>query len=73
PGAIAVLDVADPTNLRLIDLCMTAETGDLAPEGILYISADDSPTSTPLLITAFEVPGAILIFEITPRDPVAAR
>lgn len=45
----------DPTN---------DTAGDLAPEGITFISAADSPSGNPLLAVGYEVSGSTTLFEI---------
>lgn len=40
--------------------------GDVAPEGLKFIAAADSPTGTALLLAAHEVSGTIAVYELTP-------
>ena len=77
-GGIIVYDVTDayqPTFVQYVnnrDFTGNAEegtAGDLGPEGILFISAEDSPTGLPLLVTGNEVSGTTTIFTVT--EPVA--
>jgi hypothetical protein len=39
-------------------------SGDVAPEGLTYISADDSPTGQPILLAAHEVSGTIAAYAL---------
>jgi LPXTG-motif cell wall-anchored protein len=68
-GGVMMYDISDPTAPEFIDYVNTAETvpdgaealvtggGDVAPEGIAFISATDSPTGEPMLAVSFEVSG----------------
>ena len=76
-GGIIVYDVTDPYQPMFVqyvnnrDFAGNAEAGtagDLGPEGVLFISAENSPTSTPLLVTGNEVSGTTTIFSVT--EPV---
>ena len=72
-GGIVVYDISDPYHPQFVqyinnrDFTGNAEestAGDLGPEGILYISAADSPVEYPLLVTGNEVSGTTTIFAI---------
>ncbi|MFB2837786.1 choice-of-anchor I family protein [Floridanema evergladense] len=63
-GDVIVYDVSEPTKPQFIEYINTAE--DLAPEGLTFISAADSPTGKPLLVTANEVSRTVAVFEFTP-------
>ncbi|HET9506233.1 MAG TPA: choice-of-anchor I family protein [Hymenobacter sp.] len=51
----------------------TASTGDLGPEGIVFISAADSPTGQPLLLLSNEVSSTIAIYSLQATTPTATR
>ncbi len=72
-GGIVIYDVSNPYQPRFVDYVNnrdftedpeTGTPGDLGPEGILVISADDSPTGEPLLVTANEISGTTTLFAI---------
>ncbi|BCL34293.1 choice-of-anchor I family protein [Nostoc sp. MS1] len=63
-GDIIVYEVTDPTRPQFIEYINTPE--DIAIEGLTFISAADSPTGKPLLVTANEVSRTVGVFEFTP-------
>ncbi len=71
-GGIMVYDVTNVENPEF-ELYTTTRVfgdeagGDLAPEGLCFVSAEDSPTGHALLLAAHEVSGTIVIFEIQER------
>lgn len=79
-GGLATYDITTPTapvfveyvtNRKFVatDLKADVETGgasdgDLAPEGIVFVTAADSPSGKPLLIVASETSGTTTVYEI---------
>ncbi|HEY9897188.1 MAG TPA: choice-of-anchor I family protein, partial [Candidatus Sericytochromatia bacterium] len=63
-GDVIVYEVTNPNKPVFVQYVNTPE--DVAPEGLTFVSAADSPTGTPLLATANEVSKTIALFEITP-------
>ena len=74
-GGIMVYDVTNPQNARFVqyvnsrDFSKDPETelalaGDLGPEGLAFIPADDSPNGSPLLIVGSEVSGTTTIYQV---------
>ena len=75
-GGIIVYDVSAPFSPELVDYVNTRNfggkfdfttAGDLGPEGLKFISAEDSPTGKPLLVVANEVSGSVTLFQINKR------
>ncbi|MDX1994508.1 MAG: choice-of-anchor I family protein [bacterium] len=73
-SGIMVYDVTDPTAPVFVTYVEnrsydadpgTPEAGDLGPEGLLFISAEESPNGQPLLVVANEVSGTTTIWQIT--------
>ncbi len=72
-GGVMVYDITDPAAPAFVqyvnarDFTGDAEAGtagDLGPEGLVFISAADSPTGKPLLVVSNEVSGNVSVFEI---------
>ena len=57
-------DITDPDAVSYAGAARNA--GDVSPEGLLFIAAEDSPTGTPLLVTSNEVSNTISVFSVTP-------
>ena len=79
-SAIMVYDITTPESASFVQLISTRDhtvdiealvdtgdftaAGDLGPESILFVSAEDSPNDEPLLIVGNEVSGTTAIFQI---------
>ena len=72
-GGIMVYDISDPGNVEYVTYfnnrdftaaVQTPETGDLGPEGLLFIGAEESPTGAPLVVVANEVSGSTSIYSV---------
>lgn len=73
-GGVMVYDITNPYNVTFSDyfynrgLTEDADiTGDLAPEGMAFISADQSPTNQALLVIGNELSGSVAIWQISAR------
>ncbi len=73
-GGIMVYDVSNPFAPRYVQyinnrdftvaVSDSTDAGDLGPESIQFISADDSPNNQPLIIVGNEVSGTTTIYQI---------
>ncbi|EDM77985.1 hypothetical protein PPSIR1_19289 [Plesiocystis pacifica SIR-1] len=73
-GGVVVYDLSDPQAPALVVYdnstrewdgdAEASEGGDLGPEGLEVVLADDSPTGEPLLVVANEVSGTISVYTI---------
>ncbi len=73
-SGIMVYDVTNPTAPEFVQYAdnrdftqptNTVAAGDLGPEGVLFISEDNSPNGKPLLVVANEVSGTTTVYEIS--------
>ena len=74
-GGVMVFNINNPAAPVLEayanNRSLTAGTGDLGPEGIVFISAANSPTGQPLLLLANEVSSTIAVYSLQPATPTA--
>jgi hypothetical protein len=67
-GGVMVYNITNPENAVFVDYKNPRNTteygGDNGPEGIIYISAEDSPTEVGYVLVANEISGTITIFEV---------
>ena len=67
-GGVMVYDVTNPNDVKFTDYknsrTVSAYGGDNGPEGIIYISSDDSPTESSYVIVANEISGTLTIFAV---------
>ncbi|MEH1918678.1 choice-of-anchor I family protein [Nostoc sp.] len=63
-GDVIVYEVTNPNKPSFVQYINTPE--DVAIEGLTFVSAADSPTGKPLLVTTAEVSKTVAVFEVTP-------
>jgi hypothetical protein len=74
-GGVVAYDITDPARPSFVtwtnnrDFAVSgsgdlASAGDLGPEGLAFISADESPTGRPLVAVGNEVSGTTTIFDV---------
>lgn len=65
-GGVMVYDLTNPTSPAFVQYINTP--GDLAPEGLSFVAAADSPTGKPLLVVANEVSKTTTTYEISTQN-----
>ncbi|QXE01093.1 choice-of-anchor I family protein [Terribacillus sp. DMT04] len=74
-GGIMAYDMSNPAspsfstyftsrNFQGDEAAVDSNSGDVAPEGLTYIAADESPTNQPILLAAHEVSGTIAAYAL---------
>jgi hypothetical protein len=73
-SGIFVYDVTNPFNVQFVDYVINRDTtegatpqGDLAPEGMTFVTAAESPTDNALLVVGNEVSGTVTVWEVVPN------
>ena len=85
-GGIALFNGNDPLKPVFVDYIntsvregnliagkATASAGDVSPEGIMFVSPEDSPTGSALVVVSYELSGTVGIYEIPSKLPTAPR
>lgn len=81
-GGVMVYDISDPTAAEFVtyinnrDIAQDVESpaaGDLGPEGLAFIAAEDSPTGEPMLAVGSEVSGTTTLFAIDTGEDAPAE
>lgn len=61
-GGVMIFDITNPRKVEFVQYLTTE--GDIAPEGLDFISAEDSPIGVPMLVVANEVSGTTSLYQI---------
>ncbi len=72
-GGVITYDITDPSRPFFVDYVNNRDffgnpeagtAGDLGPEGLIFISADQSPNQKPLVVVTNEVSGTTTLFQV---------
>jgi 5'-nucleotidase len=82
-SGVMAFDVSDPTNVNDTPLFWErsttnytatelplADIGDISPESVAFVPAEDSPTGFPLVYVSYELSGTTSVFQMTPTGGV---
>ncbi|MEM9482651.1 MAG: choice-of-anchor I family protein [Cyanobacteria bacterium P01_F01_bin.116] len=87
-SGIMVYDITNPTAVKFVqyinnrnfnvdaqlsDGTSNPEAGDLGPEGLVFISAEDSPNGQPILVVANEISGTTTTYSVETVSPRAVN
>ncbi len=69
-GGVMVYDVTDPASASYVNYINTRDfssdvSGDVAPEGLAFISAEESASGLPILLSACEVSGTVAAYTLS--------
>jgi len=64
-NAIMTFDITNPADVTFTQF--TSNVGDISPEGVLFVGADQSPNGADLLIVSNEVSGTLSVFSAEER------
>ena len=63
-NAIVVYDISTPEKAKFVKYIITEKDGDISPEGMKFVSKENSPTGSALLFVSYEMSGSTSIYEI---------
>ncbi|WP_414054929.1 choice-of-anchor I family protein [Macrococcus equi] len=64
-GGIMVYNVSNPKKPQFETYFSANDNGDISPEGLTFIDAEQSPTKKPLLLASHEMSGTIAAYELS--------
>ncbi len=70
-NGLLMFDISDPTAPFFVDYVNSAGSGLVSPESVTFISAADSPTGQPLLLSGYEVSNSIGVYAVPEPSSVA--
>ena len=68
-GGIMVYDVTDPAEASFVQYMPPVRGLDDGPEVVTFVSAGDSPTGHPLLLSANEISGTVTLYQVAIQAP----
>ena len=68
-GGVLVYDLSNPIQPEFVQYARSDE--DIAPEGLVFISAEDSPNGEPLLAVANEVSNTVALYSISSTEDIS--
>jgi len=63
-SSILMYDITNPQAPKFVEYLVTHDKNDISPEGMVFISASESPNGKNLLVVSYEVSGSTAIYEI---------
>ena len=70
---VLIFDLTDPSAPIFVDALLADENGDVSPEGLTFITAEDSPNGRHLLVVAYEVSGTLSLSLRSIRSTIGPR
>lgn len=67
-GGVMIYNITNPTTPQFTQYLYDEENKDISPEGITFVSSEDSPTGKPMLMVSFELSGTTSTFELNEID-----
>ncbi len=71
-SGIFIFDITNPFLPAYTDFIFTEILGDISPEGMVFINADDSPWGTAMLAVANEISGTTTLYQLQHTVPEPA-
>lgn len=72
-GGVMIYDITDPNNAKFVNYINSRDysadiAGDDSPEGLHFISSEDSKTGKPQLLVAYEVSGTVGTYDLVLQE-----